>query len=210
VQTHDTFASGIHWSTYRATLRRLGEWRFDLNAELTAPMTRQIAASWAKVFEADMFAAFQRKTEDVVQSLVQDVEESAPVGLKDKVRLQGESAMNEARLALQNSIVAVKAAMDSEQKEISRCLAPHVQNQLRETYLNAMEERGKGSVARQKAFMHNDIERQKDQIFNAGSELLLGRLSEAADAVGAALDTSLGTLAEKVRRLVIILPSSGR
>jgi hypothetical protein len=202
---HDEFAGSMHWGTYRATLRRQGEWRRDLNAELTAPMTRQIASSWAKTFEGDMFAAFERTTEEVVQRVITEVEASAPPGLKDRVRLQGVSALEEARLALQNSIGGVKRAMDSEQKEISRCLAPHIQDQLRETYIVAMEERGTGSVARQKAVVRSNINSLKGRMFNAGSELLLGRLSEAADAIGATLDDSLGILAEKVETNLSVL-----
>ena len=44
----------------------------------------------------------------------------------------------------------VREAMNTQQKEVSRCLAPHVQGQLLEGYERAMEERGPGSVARQK------------------------------------------------------------
>lgn len=188
----------MHWATYRAHLRRLGEWHKDLNTELTLPMTRQIASSWAKVFEADMFAAFQRKTDAAIQKMIDAVERSAPDGLKDRVRLQGEAALTEAQLTLQNAIVAVKTAMDSEQKEISRCLAPHIQSQLQETYLNAMEERGKGSVKRQRDYVCQCMEEKKSTMLNTGSDLLLGRLGEAVKAMGAALENTLEELAQKV------------
>jgi hypothetical protein len=194
----------MHWATYRAHLRRLGEWHKDLNAELTLPMTRQIASSWAKVFEIDMFATFQRKTEAVVQKMIDAVEHSAPDGLKDRVRLQGEAALSEAQLTLQNAIVAVKSAMDSEQKEISRCLAPHIRSQLQETYLTAMEERGRGSVKRQRDYVCKCVEEKKNTMFNTGSDLLLGRLGEAADAVGAALDNALEELAQKVLHFLVL------
>jgi hypothetical protein len=146
-----------------------------------------------------MFAGFQASTEDIINKLVRDVEASAPVGLRDKVKLQAEAALAAARLALKNSVGDVKAAMDLEQKEISRCLAPHIQNQLRETYLSALDERGKGSVARQKALMRRSIDGRKAELFDAGSELLLGRLSTAAETVGKALDSALGNLAPTVR-----------
>jgi hypothetical protein len=56
----------------------------------------------------------------------------------------------EVQNALQKTIEIVRATMQEEQKEISRCLAPEVQNSLREGYERALEERGRGSVARQK------------------------------------------------------------
>lgn len=150
------------------------------------------------VFEEDLFSGFQRDTERVVQKLLKDIGASAPNGLKDKVQLQGETAMNEAKLALQNATVAVKNAMDAEQKEISRCLAPYIRSQLQDTYLAAYQECGPGSVSRQKTLIHDFIKQKKDEIFSAGSDLLLERLSTAAKAVGQALDTSLAQLAQKV------------
>lgn len=63
---------------------------------------------------------------------------------------QAELAIDEARLALQKTIDIVRETINAEQKEVSRSLAPHVQIQLTEGYDQAMQERGIGSVARQK------------------------------------------------------------
>lgn len=41
----------------------------------------------------------------------------------------------------------------------------------------------------------------KDDIFEGGADTLLGRLDEAAGAIGEALDNALGDLAQKVRCL---------
>ncbi len=79
-----------------------------------------------------------------------DVENSAAPGLKDRTKIQGELCLEEAKVALQKSMDVVSESMANEQKEISRCLAPHVQDELTPGYDRAMEERGAGSVARQK------------------------------------------------------------
>lgn len=131
-------------------LRRHGSWRRDLNVELINPFTRNIAHSWSKVFESDLFASFQTSTLDVINTLVKEVEDSAASGLKDRAKMQGEACIQEARVALTKAIELVKDAMNREQKEVSRIMAPHVQAQLVEGYDTAMEERGTGSVARQK------------------------------------------------------------
>ena len=44
----------------------------------------------------------------------------------------------------------VKEALGKKQKEISRCLAPHIQTELAVGYNLAMEERGRGSVVQQR------------------------------------------------------------
>jgi len=134
-----------------AALRRHGTFRRDLNIELINPFTRNIAHSWSKVFESDLFGPFEKATLDAINKLVKEVEESAAPGLKDRARMQGETCAQEARVALRKTVDLVKETMNREQKEVSRCLAPHVQEQLIEGYDTAMEERGPGSVARQKA-----------------------------------------------------------
>ena len=131
-------------------LRRHGSWRRDLNVELINPFTRNIAHSWSKVFESDLFASFRTSTVDVINTLIKDVEETAAPGLKDRAKLQGETCIEEACVALKKAVELVKDAMNQEQKETSRIMAPHVQAQLIEGYDTAMEERGTGSVARQK------------------------------------------------------------
>lgn len=118
--------------------------------ELSNPFTRQIASSWSKVFEADLFASFEEASTDVIQNLLVDVEASAAAGLKDRAKGQGELCMEEARIALGKTLQVVNDTMTTEQKEVSRCLAPHICDQLIDGYDRAMEERGRGSVARQK------------------------------------------------------------
>ena len=146
-----THLYGLHanWKCISA-LRRHGAFRRDLNVELINPFTRNIAHSWAKVFESDLFGPFENATIDTINELVKDVEDSAAHGLKDRARLQGETCVEEARVALNKTVDLVKETMNQQQKEVSRCLAPHVQEQLIEGYDTAMEERGTGSVARQK------------------------------------------------------------
>lgn len=118
--------------------------------DLTNPFTRQIASSWQKVFEADLFASFEKHTLDVIDKLLKDVQETAAPGLKERARGQGELCLQEAEVALKKTLDVVRDTMTTQQKETSRCLAPHVQEQLFDGYDDAMEERGLGSVARQK------------------------------------------------------------
>lgn len=85
-----------------------------------------------------------------INKLIADVEASAAAGLKDHVHAQSSVSQEEARHALVQTMEVVKEALGKEQKEISRCLAPHVQNELTDGYNLALQERGSGSVARQK------------------------------------------------------------
>lgn len=134
----------------KTALRRHGTWRQDLNAELALPFTRNIASSWCKVFESNLFAPFETAIMAAISNLLEEVEGTAASGLRDRFQCQGDLCREEARVVLQQIVGVVQEALSAEQKEISRCMAPHVQNQLSDGYERAMEERGRGSVARQK------------------------------------------------------------
>ncbi|THH33781.1 hypothetical protein EUX98_g424 [Antrodiella citrinella] len=205
VETSDSFAASMHWATYRATLRRHGSWRQDLNVELGNPFTRQIASSWSKVFETDLFASFEKAANDTIKALLKEIEDSATIGLKERAKGQGELSLDEAKVALRKTLDIVRDTINMEQKEVSRCLAPHVQNQLVDGYDRAMEERGTGSVARQKALFHNHVNGIKHEVFEGAAEVIMGRLSKAAEAVGQALEEALAELAEKIEVSVAVL-----
>ncbi|KAF9569032.1 hypothetical protein CPC08DRAFT_790765 [Agrocybe pediades] len=210
IPTIDEFQASMHWATYRATLRRHGSFRRDLNVELVNPFTRNIAHSWSKVFESDLFAPFLQSTIAAITSLVKEVEESAAPGLKDRARMQGEACIAEARVALNNAVQLVKETMNREQKEVSRCMAPHVQAQLIDGYDTAMEERGTGSVARQKAYFRRYISECKDHIFDDGADILLSRLAQVSEAIGETLDEAMGQLAKKVEVSLSVLWEGAR
>ncbi|KIY51603.1 hypothetical protein FISHEDRAFT_11570, partial [Fistulina hepatica ATCC 64428] len=201
VETSDQFASLIHWQTYRAVLRRFGEYRLrslDLNNDLCMPFTRSIASSWGRVFETDLFAAFEEQTIEVIKKLVADVEATATVGLKDRSSQQGQLCLEEAKIALQATLVEVKQKLQELQKDLSRALVPHVQQQLMNSYDLAMEEHGRGSVARQKAVFRREIELSKDEMFDGAAGKLMTGLNEAAAQVALVLKEHAAALANKV------------
>ncbi|KAG9084570.1 hypothetical protein FS749_005121 [Ceratobasidium sp. UAMH 11750] len=198
LETSDTFAASMHWASYRATLRRNGEYRRDLNAELIAPMTREIASSWAQVFDSDLFAPMERAERAEIVKLLKEIEDTAPAGLKDRCRLQVQATLKEAQVVTANILQNIKTAMTNEQKEISRCLTPHVKNELLVGYTDAMQERGTGSVARQKAVFHNYVDGNRGTIFDGGADNLFDKLDAAAESVGVLLQVALNELSEKI------------
>ncbi|EEB87057.1 hypothetical protein MPER_15767, partial [Moniliophthora perniciosa FA553] len=92
----------------------------DLNVELLAPFTRNIASAWAKVFESDLFGPFEASALRAISDLITEIEASAAPGLKDRVKHHGELCLQDAKLALAKTIDLVRETMSTEQKEISR------------------------------------------------------------------------------------------
>ncbi|KAG2118858.1 uncharacterized protein F5147DRAFT_757285 [Suillus discolor] len=205
VQCVDRFAQSMHWNTYRATLRRHGSWHRDLNVELLTPFTRNIASSWSTLFESDLFTPLSSAVTECVKKLLADVEVSAAAELKEHACARSSDSQEEVHLALGKIVKVVEGALVREQKEISRCLAPHVQTELVVGYDRATGQRGKGSVARQKTVFHDYVDTHRHVVFYGGAEVLLGRLSAAAEAVGEALNESLRELAEKVEVSISVL-----
>ncbi|EUC63310.1 GTPase SLIP-GC protein, partial [Rhizoctonia solani AG-3 Rhs1AP] len=198
VEISDNFASSMHWQSYRAALRRNGEWKGDLNADLVGPMTREIAASWARVFDSDLFAPTVRAERQEITNLLKEVQASAPPDLSARCEAQSQLALKEAEVLTTNLLRNLKTLMTSEQKDISRCLTPHVQRELSAAYQSASAERGTGSVARQKKLFHNYVEASRGTIFSKGTETLFKKLDQAAELTGVLLELGLSELAEKV------------
>jgi len=117
---------------------------------LTLPFTRNIASSWAKVFETDLMGPFGIAVISIVEKLLIDVENTAALGLRDRIKIQAEMSLAQTSETLRATIDLVQNILTTQQKEVSRCISPHVQSQLIDGYDQAMEERGIGSVARQK------------------------------------------------------------
>ncbi|KAL5487951.1 hypothetical protein ACEPAI_6059 [Sanghuangporus weigelae] len=205
VEISDAFAASMYWSTYRATLRRDGIWRRNLNEELVSPMTKTIASSWAKTFETNLFTGFEKESLKVISDLLQEIEESCPKALRDRVHHQAQLCLDEVKVALRKTIDVVSAELTSAQKEVSRSLEPHVRNQLCDGYSLAMQEHGRGSVARQKLVFKNYVSNNKDHLFEDGADLILEGLDKIAIGIGEALVKAMDSLAEKIEVNLAVL-----
>ncbi|KAG8698906.1 hypothetical protein FRC08_005636 [Ceratobasidium sp. 394] len=143
LETSDTFAASMHWASYRATLRRNGEYRRDLNAELIAPMTREIASSWAQVFDSDLFAPMERAERAEIVKLLKEIEDTAPAGLKDRCRLQVQATLKEAQLdaAAESVGVLLQVALNelSEKIEVSMSALWEIHNDGRDHVVKRRE-----------------------------------------------------------------------
>ncbi|KAL5530325.1 hypothetical protein ACEPAF_6582 [Sanghuangporus sanghuang] len=205
VEISDAFAASLYWSTYRATLRRDGVWRRNLNEELISPMTKTIASSWAKTFETNLFTGFEKESLKVISDLLQEIEESCPNALRDRAHHQAQLCLDEVEVALRKAIDVVSAELTSAQKEVSRGLEPHVRNQLCDGYSLAMQERGRGSVSRQKLVFKNYVSNNKDHLFEDGADLILEGLDKIAIGVGEALVKAMDSMAEKIEVNLAVL-----
>ncbi|KAJ3550796.1 hypothetical protein NMY22_g232 [Coprinellus aureogranulatus] len=203
-ETVETFEK-IHHSTYRATIRRYGSWRRDINVELVDPFTSSIARAFSAMFETDKFGPLEVAVYNRVMLLGQEFEKSAAEDLKSGAKLQNRTCRNDVKPALQKAMAVAKETMSNQRREISHSLAPHVQEALREGYDRAKLEKGRGCVARMKGHFRDIVDDKKETMFDEAATSVLGGLEGAATAVGKALQESLCKLARQVELTLAVV-----
>lgn len=116
------------------------------------PFSRRITSSWCTAFEADHFGGFRVDIAETLRKVLKDVVDSgASATVSDHIQSQiDKTTLPEALLHLDKMVKLAQDAIDSNQKTISRSIAPHVQKQLKENYETANSQHGRGSAARQR------------------------------------------------------------
>ncbi|KAJ2929967.1 hypothetical protein H1R20_g7128, partial [Candolleomyces eurysporus] len=193
---------GMRWNTYRAVLARKGSFReHDLNLKLLHAFTLTIRHSWSDLFQSDFFCDLKNSVTAAITRLLRDFQNTVAGDFKDDAREQADLCLKDAQLTLEASVDVVNNALTKHQKAISRCMVPHVQKVMWETYIEAMEHRGTHSYVRQKLCIENflNVDDNREAMFENGADIIMDHLDQAAVAVGKALYQSIGTnLAEKI------------
>jgi len=119
------------------------------------------------VFNANLFTSIDHAVISAIKDIVNRMENLInSSALKEKCQAQGELALEEAKVCgtitvvtglltsckaeLSKLVATVSGSLQTQQKEISRRIAPTVKDALHSGYSDAVTERGRGSVARQK------------------------------------------------------------
>ena len=112
---------------------------------------RAIAKAWVDIFLSDLWQPFTGAANKVIETLLQDMEGSAITqNLRDAVNMQADICLKEWTVALKKIVDVAEERLKEKQKEISRFFEGHVSGNLTEGYKAAAEQRGPGSVKRQK------------------------------------------------------------
>ncbi|RXW22795.1 hypothetical protein EST38_g3042 [Candolleomyces aberdarensis] len=192
----------MRWNTYRAVLARKGSFReHDLNLKLLHPFTFTIRHSWSDLFQSDFFSDLKTSVTAAITRLLRDFQNTVAGDFRDDAREQADLCLKDAQSTLEATVDAVNNALTKQQKAISRCMVPHVQKVMWETYIEAMEHRGTNSYVRQKLCIENflNVDDNREAMFEHGADIIMNHLDQAAVAVGKALYQSIGTnLAEKI------------
>ncbi|KAI7088860.1 hypothetical protein KC356_g3005 [Hortaea werneckii] len=166
---------GLHFMTYRATVRRNGVYQGaaglrDFNQELIQPVYKQLASAWEK--------AFQRRLPHILQSFTKAgsaMLKKFHTAVADRCRQQGQSiariGMLKTQLGAYDAIIKDMAnnmirQINDGQRDINREFTPVISQAMSPAYDVTSAESGQGCYMRMKNAMHHHVDNNKRVMFN--------------------------------------------
>ncbi|XP_048745844.2 uncharacterized protein LOC125658551 isoform X2 [Ostrea edulis] len=182
-------AGGLHWCTYRATVRRQGVFtspsygNVNFNQDLTEPMYTSISIVWDKVFSGLLWAYFDKFKAAVLSVLKQFV-----LDLSQELHVHGIQPSSTQRLLtyildnaahqLSEMVAGLKEFVTERQRDANRVLTPIVQENLAPTYNACAAETGPGMYDRMKTGLAAGIDTGRFYMFDDASRALLQALEQ--------------------------------
>ncbi|KAF6763822.1 hypothetical protein DFP72DRAFT_484423 [Ephemerocybe angulata] len=208
LDTIDRFGK-IHHATYRATIRHYGCFKLgDLNFELVDPFTQSIAKSFSATFKKAILGRLDIRLRKVLTALLDEFQASvgpATGELSSLTKKQGGSCQTALKTVWQSTMASIDQTVSSKGKDISRSIAPIIQENLHFTYEEARDERGRGTTGRQKEHIRRFVEQNKDTMFQEVADDILKALDNIAAVIRGTLRRSLDSLADKIELRLAVL-----
>ncbi|KAI7569412.1 hypothetical protein KC317_g3361 [Hortaea werneckii] len=165
---------GLHFMTYRATVRRYGVYQGaaglrDFNQELIQPVYKQLASAWEK--------AFQRRLPHILQSFTKAgsaMLKKFHQAVADRCRQQGQSiariGMLKTQLGAYDAIIKDMAnnmirQINDGQRDINREFTPVISQAMSPAYDVTAAESGPGCYMRMKNAMHHHVDNNRRVMF---------------------------------------------
>ncbi|KAK8172007.1 hypothetical protein BKA80DRAFT_195350 [Phyllosticta citrichinensis] len=183
---------GLYWSTYKATVRRHGVYNGssgprDFNAELTAPILKEIATGWERAFQRRLptdVRNFKANALKVLHSFHNEVVQRArQVGVSMARLNQLDNQLRNHDGFLNGLVSAIVELVNTRQKEINREFVPVIAAAMDHAYQVATDERGQGSYVRMKSYVTNHVSQNQERMFRDACEQVRDQLNKMCDAV---------------------------
>ncbi|KAH8045915.1 hypothetical protein JL722_13967 [Aureococcus anophagefferens] len=175
---------GLHWATYKATLRRGGNWRQNFNEELAEPVYRAVATHWEKAMVDKA-----RRGLDALDGAL----DAARVAAARRAHEASSSAVASSALA------ATKDHIQKQQKDLSREITPLVQAAMQPGYDRGFVEKGTGSHRRRCAVVESHVTKEARSMFKGAIAPVVAR---AARTRGSGVVAGLAKLRADVGKIL--------
>ncbi|KAK8221531.1 hypothetical protein IWZ01DRAFT_537433 [Phyllosticta capitalensis] len=178
---------GLHYSTYKATVRRDGVYNGasgarDFNAELTAPILKEIATGWERAFQRRLptnirnFKSNVSKEVEAFHNLV--CQRARRVGVSMARLNQLNNQLRNHTEFLNTLVAGIIDLVSTRQKEVNREFVPVIASAMQHAYQVATDESGKGSYIRMKAYVNNHVAQNQDRMFRDACQAVKNRLDQ--------------------------------
>lgn len=142
----------------------------NMNEELAAPILTSVSSAWEAVFVKDLDNHLKQLMCEIKSEVKKFHEQLTPKLLQaglDEGRLESIRAPLDAALATRTEKAAdkVKEAVQAKQKELSRSIAPQVQQKMQPGYQTGYLEAGTGSHRRRVAIIEKHIQKESKTMF---------------------------------------------
>ena len=196
---------GLHWATYKATCRRHGEWRVNMNEELAMPVFERITAEWDRIMnigfkqylsdiEKSLLASFELWLDTVEKALVEEA--GADRGRLGALRAPQVAAAKE---KLKSAVADAGNAARTAQRESSRTITPQVKEEMVAGYDAAAAEAGTGSHKRRTAKLEAYVRDKRKTIFAGAAKVVEGKVGEIVPGIKKSISGAAGTLLPSAR-----------
>jgi hypothetical protein len=168
---------GLHWATYKATLRRGGNWRQNFNEELAEPVYRAVATHWEKAMVDKARRGLDALDGAVAKALAAahdglaarlgDAAAEPALAKLDAARVAAARRAHEASSSAvaSSALAATKDHIQKQQKDLSREITPLVQAAMQPGYDRGFVEKGTGSHRRRCAVVESHVTKEARSMF---------------------------------------------
>ncbi|KAF2503115.1 hypothetical protein BU16DRAFT_29835 [Lophium mytilinum] len=200
---------GLHWGTYRATVRRDGVFAGskglrDFNAELAEPITKRLASGWERAFQRRLPHALQTYTRVSYNNLL-----TFHKTMETRAQLVGTATHGLVILAQQlptyqksftDLAGAMAQIMTEWQRDANREFTPVIAAAMQTGYENCSSQVGTGMFVRMKGIMAGHVEQEKNSMFRDATDTVKERLSKMVETVDESMRERGDAIFENMRR----------
>ena len=187
---------GLHWATYKATTRRNGVFRINMNEALVEPIFKAVATQWERSFLSGLSSTLDTLQTNVEASLGRFHPALLTALGRASVPSEASAALGDAQTdgllsSLRSTVSDLKATAQKQQRDLSRSMEPTVQEKMTPGYEAATAECGTGSHRRRVAKLEGHLEQEAPKMFGDAIEGVVGKMRGLSETIGKTLDQSL-------------------
>jgi len=183
---------GLHWATYKATTRRHGVFRINMNEQLVEPIFKAVATQWERSFLTGLSSTLDGLRQSLQGSLGAFhpalLTRLAAARVPDSASSALSGAQTDSLLAsLHAKVAEIKTAAQKQQRDLSRSMEPAVQTEMTPGYDDATAEAGTGSHRRRVAKLEAHVERAAPKMFQTATDGVVSKMQALSDGIGQTL-----------------------